>query len=1773
MVRSRKGQTSLLLLVATFCFWTIVTFRTGASVNDQVKQKNSDSLSTFKTSKDELKTAKANEVNEKVQQFTPGTCDTAGPIEVESTGGTTTPTPYARLQLAFNAINGGTHKGTITIDVCGNTTETGTAQLNASGSGSANYTSITIRPVGARTISGNIPGAALIQLNGADNVTINGLNSGGNSLTISNTSTSNTSGTSTILLVNDATNNTITNCTILGSSTTAPSTNGGTIFISTAASSGNDNNTFSNNKIGPAGTNLPTKAVYAAGSTGTTAAYNNNITFSNNEIFDYFGNSTSSFGVYLANGNDNWTFSNNKFYQTAARTQTIGALFHAAINVAGNLGNTSHTFNGNIIGFANASGTGTYSITLGNAGRFAGISISSAGAGGNYNIQNNTITNISVGGSGYGQNTIAAFAAILMAAGGTATISNNIIGSTTTSGALSYSTTSTSASDVYGIYLLPPANVTISNNTVAGITATNTSTGAILIYGIRAFPSFVSTNTIQNNTVGHPSAPIQNNATSSASSRVIGIASQSGASVVTGNTVRNLTMSAPNTGTGISASVIGILSDNIQATTNTISQNTIHSLSNTNSTANVGVVGLAYRGNTAGGPYTVARNFIHSLSVSTSGTGYLRGIFHYAGRYVTYQNNMIRLGIDAAGNSVTGAYNIAGYEETADSSNNFYHNTIYIGGNAGTSNQFSYAFLSSATPLTRNFINNAFINDRSISGGTGANVAAAYAGTLPNPAGLNSNYNFYFSQNSGTIIRNGSTNYSLSSWRTASGNQDGNSFQASSVAQFNLVNPTGDASTVNLHIANAGSSILEQSGTLISSVTDDFDGQNRATFTPVDAGADAANSTQFNTIPPVITYTPLKNTTSLLNRSLNVTITDPNGVASVPLAPRIYYRKGTSGSYTSTECNVTTQPNYTCTIDYSQLLGGVNIGDIIQYFVVAQDNTFGNLSANPANGFAGTNVNNITSPPTNPNQYRIAQGFSGTVNVGIGESITSLTNTNGLFDKLNNGVLTGNLVVNITSDLSNESGQIGLNQLTEEGAGNYTITIKPSGASRTISSTTSASRLIWLNGADRVTIDGSLSGGTDRSLTLSLLNSVSANTIVVWVASLGPGEGANNITIKNCIIQNGTNFNNSSTNVNFGIYVGRTDLNPFGPDNDNLTIQNNLIQRTSVGIQVGGDTTGLNDNTIIADNIIGGTASTDFIGRNGITIAWSTGATITRNTVRNIANSSTYVNLLGIFVSRGTVNSGIISNSVSNMDASYANGSNTAGSGSTGIFVETSLTSSNVTVANNFIYDIRGTGNTYTNLLGTNVGIRISGTGTGGVNVWNNSVNLFGSYAGVNASTITAAFMVNATSPTNLNVRNNIFVNRFDNTTVTTDNNYAIYTTSPNTIFSSINYNDYFVSGTQLGVINFTSVSNLSYLQGATGQDSNSISADPLFLSNTDLHLQVFPTVSPALNAGVTITGITNDFDNDPRPSPSGGSPEIGADEVVQATSGSIAGGTYYNVWAAGGNSLSGDVTVNGYLALTGQANLNGKTLTLGCDATVFGASSTNYLASTNAGKVAKRFCSTGSFTFPIGLSGYSPVDVNITTLNTNPSTLSALVINGPMPGLNPSISLHRRWYLELTGNMVGDLTFHYLDVDVYGIESDYRIYRITPPSQTPMMLCTTPCVNTTANTLSITGVSQFSLWSGGQSQIVTADRVTVGGRVMTADGRGIRNALVTMIESDGTTRTVTTGPFGYYRFADVAVGQNVVLMVTSKRFNFDQPTQVVYVIEDMEEVNFVARE
>ncbi len=86
-----------------------------------------------------------------------------------------------------------------------------------------------------------------------------------------------------------------------------------------------------------------------------------------------------------------------------------------------------------------------------------------------------------------------------------------------------------------------------------------------------------------------------------------------------------------------------------------------------------------------------------------------------------------------------------------------------------------------------------------------------------------------------------------------------------------------------------------------------------------------------------------------------------------------------------------------------------------------------------------------------------------------------------------------------------------------------------------------------------------------------------------------------------------------------------------------------------------------------------------------------------------------------------------------------------------------------------------------------------------------------------------------------------------------------------------------------------------------------------------------------------------------------------------------------------------------------------------------------------------------------------------------------------------------------------------------------------------------------------------------------TAATVSVGGRVMTSDGRGIRNVVIRLTDSEGNLRTAISNSFGYYRFNDVEAGATYILTATGKRFSFSQPTQVLNVNDETDEVNFIA--
>ncbi len=80
-----------------------------------------------------------------------------------------------------------------------------------------------------------------------------------------------------------------------------------------------------------------------------------------------------------------------------------------------------------------------------------------------------------------------------------------------------------------------------------------------------------------------------------------------------------------------------------------------------------------------------------------------------------------------------------------------------------------------------------------------------------------------------------------------------------------------------------------------------------------------------------------------------------------------------------------------------------------------------------------------------------------------------------------------------------------------------------------------------------------------------------------------------------------------------------------------------------------------------------------------------------------------------------------------------------------------------------------------------------------------------------------------------------------------------------------------------------------------------------------------------------------------------------------------------------------------------------------------------------------------------------------------------------------------------------------------------------------------------------------------------------ITGRVTTPDGRGLRNAKVTLSDASGRIRSVSTGSFGYYRFTEVPAGRTYVVSVESRRYRFASRTLPVQ--DTVGDVNFAGLE
>ena len=101
-----------------------------------------------------------------------------------------------------------------------------------------------------------------------------------------------------------------------------------------------------------------------------------------------------------------------------------------------------------------------------------------------------------------------------------------------------------------------------------------------------------------------------------------------------------------------------------------------------------------------------------------------------------------------------------------------------------------------------------------------------------------------------------------------------------------------------------------------------------------------------------------------------------------------------------------------------------------------------------------------------------------------------------------------------------------------------------------------------------------------------------------------------------------------------------------------------------------------------------------------------------------------------------------------------------------------------------------------------------------------------------------------------------------------------------------------------------------------------------------------------------------------------------------------------------------------------------------------------------------------------------------------------------------------------------------------------------------------------------------FSLYSGfwtPDTLAPTAANVSVGGRILTPSGAGVRNIVVTLTSQAGDVRSTLSTSLGYYVFEEVPIGETYLISVYAKRYTFPEPVRTVQVHEEITDVNFIA--
>ena len=1200
----------------------------------------------------------------------------------------------------------------------------------------------------------------------------------------------------------------------------------------------------------------------------------------------------------------------------------------------------------------------------------------------------------------YGANSNTAAAVYLGNAGSNWVLANNSIYQTT-------ARTPTAATH-YGLYAASGNGHTVTGNYIGGSAplaggTPHTVTGTVAAYrfvGIFLNTSGAATS-VQDNTIANISWLSSSGATTT-NGVLSGIYVGSGDAnigTVTGNTVGTaagpITVSistAAGYSFGISTASFGTV---------VIAKNTISNLSTSGSTAttasNVAGINL---GN--GSASIVTQNKLYALTAASGGASLSNGILITGGGGTNVNNNLIG-GITAPTSTSLAA--VSGIQLTGGTTSVSFNTIRLDGTSSGATFGTQGIYLNSLTASVTLF-NNIVVN-LSTPVGTGGAAAAIrrISGTAATiPSNLFGNNNLYYAgapSATNLIYVEGTATQTnaiqtLAAYKALLVNREINSVTENNTP---FASTTGTDATF-LHLTAGAATQAESAGQAVAGVTTDFDGDVRNTGTP-DIGADEGSFLLLDQTGPVIAITALGGTAgNTTSRPLTATITDASGVATGTDAARLYFRKGSTGAFVTAAAPAVAGSAYTFTFDYS-LIGGVVAGDVINYYLAAQD-ALGNLSTNP-NGGAGTTPPG-TTPPSLFYGYTIRPTLSGTYYV----SATAATSP---VPARTYATLTAAVSTYNTADLAGpvtfllldptystaETFPIAILNNTQASATN-TLTLKPSNATGTTSfaiTGSAASAVLQLLASDYVTIDGSLGNpisATDprpsRDLTVANTSTATTSNVIQQFAQF-TNDGATFNTVKNLVAVGTTTAATAATL--YGIQLQGPSNATTANQYTNNTVQNCAVRGTQIGIgSLGGSATLKTQNTVITQNDLN-TVGTGALTRAGIVANFDNNIQITQNAIDGItfAGSADVVGIslgFGLALGNTTFTGSEVTNAtVTGNRIGSVQQTNTYSAGGIAVAAATSGTT---LIANNLISGVsaNGTGTDF------GAGIFVGGGAGSTTNIYYNSVSMTGTQTG--GSQPSLALAIGGTTPT-VAIRNNVLVN-----TQSTGNNsialgfaysgpvgsYANLTSGNNAFF--VGTGPIFAVGTTGGLGSTGTLrTTLADLNTETGQDrpatatgpvgtSLSLSASP-FVSATDLHIA--PATGAALNRAATpIAGITTDVDNDAR---NASTPDIGGDEFVAnldisvaALTAPVANSTCF------GTAEAVTASITNAAPATLDFALNPVTVTVTITPTAAGGTAQTFTTTVSTGTLAAGASQAVTFTGTANLSVLGTYTATVTT-------------------------------------------------------------------------------------------------------------------------------------------------------------------------------------------------